>query len=270
MAPPIHPLGKEKREMIRFLSEDIVANAERCRLTAVSEWVASKSALQQSLLQIIEGDALFDIAASSCRGEVDAYNHAAATTCYLSSHPSDSESNSTTADAIGYTEFWEVGASDMDGMYTLAWDFYATSNFTTTPPLNVCSNDCYVSPGGVPGCISGASWITEIGQLSQRHVCENEWFGIDNAWNNLRVCAATALVGKQEGTNVTRGMEMMAAFQDQQLTTADCAEEACEEFLITDANKMGNKNSSSSNQPMCWIWIGLLHGALVWRNGAVL
>eukprot|EP00563_Minutocellus_polymorphus_P011215 CAMPEP_0181066542 /NCGR_PEP_ID=MMETSP1070-20121207/25388_1 /TAXON_ID=265543 /ORGANISM="Minutocellus polymorphus, Strain NH13" /LENGTH=73 /DNA_ID=CAMNT_0023147127 /DNA_START=33 /DNA_END=254 /DNA_ORIENTATION=- len=68
----------------------------------------------------------------------------------------------------------------------------------------------------------------------------------------------------------------MAAFQDQQLTTADCAKVACEAILMTEAGDTGDESTLTSTSTAAraqlhaihWTMVGLLYGALLWRNGA--
>jgi hypothetical protein len=205
---------------------------EACRVALVEEWVTSNSTLQgekvETLQSIQQTNELFAIAESYCQGYVKAYNVAAGRTCILQQQPSPSN--------VTYTEFWE-GVGNMDGSYTLAAIIDRTDNFTLDPKINMCNNDCYVSEAGEPGCINAQSFVPLIGQISQSHVCYNEWSEMDDAWNELRVCAATAIFDSDDHFDDAQHLDEKAKvemFQDQRDQSVLCARKACAK-LTTDS-----------------------------------
>jgi hypothetical protein len=213
------------------MSSNITATAaaEACRVALFAEWVTSNSlelVVPVGELQSIVHNDMFAIAESFCEGYIKAYNTAAGRTCILQQQWSPSDEDTTN---ITYTDFWE-GAGNMDGSYTLAEIFSRTDNFTLAAQSNFCNNDCYVSAGGLPGCIYSQSIIPLVGQISQSHVCYNEWSGMDKAYNELRVCAATAIYNNNtDYDNAKHLTEKVTVqnFQDQRDSSVSCALMAC-------------------------------------------
>lgn len=205
------------------------AAAEACRVAALAEWVTSNSSEVGTFQSIQQTNDLFAIAEFYCQGYIKAYNIAAGGTCILQQQPLPSSSSDEGLTNVTYTDFWE-GAGNMDGSYSLAGIFYRTDNFTLSPSLNLCNNDCYVSKGGSPGCIHGQSFVPLIGQISQSYVCYNDWSGMDNAWNELRVCAATAVFDSDDDYNNAKHVTekvTVQSYQDQRDATVACALKAC-------------------------------------------
>ncbi|OEU23258.1 hypothetical protein FRACYDRAFT_233430 [Fragilariopsis cylindrus CCMP1102] len=190
------------------------AAAEACRLVSLADWFSSNFTLSSrsssmrndgefavgKLQSIQQTNELFAIAESKCIGYINAYNIAAGKT-------------------------W-----NMDGAYTLAAILARTDNFTSIARLNLCNNDCYVAEAGSPGCLYGQALVPLIGQISQSHVCSVDWSGMDNAWNELQICAATAVFDSNDHYNDIQNQDenaLVDGFQEQRDKSVKCAITAC-------------------------------------------
>ena len=224
------------------MSSNITATAaaEACRVVAFTERVTSNSTSLQGefavekLQSIQQTNELFAIAEAKCEGYIKAYNIAAGRTCILQQQWSSSSSLSSSDDNltnnVTYTEFWEGEGANMDGSYTLAAILAYTDDFTSIAKLNLCANDCYVSEAGEPGCLFGQSVIPLIGQKSQSHVCYSDWAGMDNAWNELQVCAARAVFNSNNHYDDIENVNqdaMVNSYQEQRDKSVACAIKAC-------------------------------------------
>ena len=224
----------------------VTAAAEACRVVSLADWFSSNFTLSSrsssmhndgefavgKLQSIQQTNELFAIAESKCIGYINAYNIAAGKTCILQQQWSSSSSTSTDDDMthnVTYTDFWE-GEGNMDGSYTLAAILARTDNFTSIARLNLCNNDCYVSEAGSPGCLYGQALVPLIGQISQSHVCSVDWSGMDNAWNELQICAATAVFDSNDHYNDKQNQDenaLVDGFQEQRDKSVKCAITAC-------------------------------------------
>ena len=86
------------------------AEGHALRESATERWMAENSAYYQLLSSIMTTE-LYQTAASYCQTYIDEYNEAAATVLYLENQAPPS---------VTYEEFWELGASVLDGEYDLA------------------------------------------------------------------------------------------------------------------------------------------------------
>jgi hypothetical protein len=230
-----------------IMSSNVTVSAtvtdEACRVAHLAEWVLTANSTLESVVpigtlqSIQQTNELFAVAESYCQGHIKAYNAAAGRTCILQQ---DASPDGVGMSNLTYTEFWE-GVGNMDGSYSLAAMFSRTENFTLAPTLNMCNNDCYVSEGGEGGCLFGQIFLPFIGDLSQSHVCYNEWSEMDAAWNELRVCAATAVYNNNDHYDDAQNLEernTVERFQVQRDKSLSCAIKACNRLASSESTRL--------------------------------
>ena len=168
---------------------------EVCRVGVVSEW-ESQSTTTKSELQFVMETELYQKAKLMCELEIESYNRASGIVCLLEQDENYFDGNLT------YNTFWsgseEGGGFYFDGSYDLATMFAQTTNFTELGAGANCLADCYTGLG--PGCneLYSQGWLTNYGKIPVDQYCDEQWFGIDNAYNAIKLCAAKAIGGDDD------------------------------------------------------------------------
>jgi hypothetical protein len=166
---------------------------EICRVGVVSEWELQNTTTKITLQSVMETD-LYQQAKLMCEPEIESYNRASGIVCLLEQDENYFEGNLT------YNTFWsdEGGGFYFDGLYDLATMFAQTSNFTELGAGANCLADCYTGLG--PGCneLYSEGWLTNYGKIPVDQYCDEQWFGIDNGYNAIKLCAAKAIGGDDD------------------------------------------------------------------------
>ena len=187
---------------------------EDLRLATVEEWKANQSDYFQVLSAIMETEK-FQTAAKYCATAIQRYNEFSATVLYLEQQ-NPPEWN--------YVEFWEGGASVVDGSYDLASMFLYYDNFTYPGESVTCLADCYTASNGGKGCGSIAVWSQNVGKVSYENYCSMQWNLIDLAFDELKICGAQAIAG---GPNYTRS-EIVGIFELNLMEQSSCHYDVCQ------------------------------------------
>ena len=181
-----------------------------CRMDLLQNWRTNDPNSTVALLALQQTEE-YQTIQSSCQSEKEAFNSAADKVCLIQQE---------SPNMVTYSEFWQSGAANMDGDYSIALDLLYSDNFTTVGPSIPCANSCY---SGGPGCDAIAPFgLLHFGDITQEDVCLLKWGELDNAYNNLRVCGALAV-----GADDT----VVDAARLQGLSQKECSDNACAEDM---------------------------------------
>jgi len=227
------------------MNESLVlpAAGEACRAAAVSKWVEAGTPLKLQLDAVMTTD-LFQTAKSRCQPQIDLYNEAAAQVCLL---------ETTEGPPWTYNEFWAAdgpdqdsnGAVYFDGDYDLATMFGQTQNFTDIGSAAVCLADCYTGLG--PGCdvIKEQGWMVNYGKVPVSNYCDMQWAGIDNGYDDIKLCASEAIA---DPDTVTKE-EFVNHFRLIQATAHQCRYKYCYPALAAQIeDQVCTKTTSGDNR----------------------
>jgi len=194
-----------------------------CRRKLVADWEESvkpsgevtvgEATLNYQALQDVMKSDRFKVARSLCQPEIELYNRAAAIVCSL-------ESSEVKKHDLTYTEAWGGSAQFMDGEYDLATMFVYTDNFRDVGATSTCLVDCQI---GGDGCKELEMWLPHFGDTSAEQYCSLKWYGIDNAYGDLKICAAKA-IGE---SSLSTKDEYANAFTVSHLSQLNCAYDYC-------------------------------------------
>mmetsp|Transcript_14889 Transcript_14889/g.22735 ORF Transcript_14889/g.22735 Transcript_14889/m.22735 type:complete len:117 (+) Transcript_14889:383-733(+) len=86
---------------------------------------------------------------------------------------------------------------------------------------------------GFPAAKFGQSFLSEsnFGKIPQSRVCAMKWSGLDEAYNELRLCRAVLVGNPINGTKE----DLVVAYQNQADSQKECSKDACESFDPTTA-----------------------------------
>ena len=197
----------------------------------------------QALQEVMTSDR-FKVARSLCQPQIELYNRAAAIVCSL-------ESSEDNKHDLTYTEAWGGSAQFMDGEYDLATMFVYTDKFRDVGATPTCLVDCQI---GGDGCKELEMWLPHFGDTSAKKYCSLKWYGIDNAYGDLKICAAKAI---GESSLLTKD-EYVDAFTASHLSQLNCAYDYCrgesdveEVTVAADCSQTPGFGSSCSAKNFC-------------------
>lgn len=254
-----------------------------CRRKLVEHWeelvkpngevTVGEATLNYQALQDVMKSDRFKVARSLCQPEIELYNRAAAIVCSL-------ESSEVKKHDLTYTEAWGGSAQFMDGEYDLATSKWAilpiscllllsithihipfhdhlfqvfvyTDKFRDVGATSTCLVDCQI---GGDGCKELEMWLPHFGDTSAEQYCSLKWYGIDNAYGDLKICAAKAI---GESSLLTKD-EYVDAFTASHLSQLNCAYDYChdesdveEVTVAADCSQSPGLGSSCSANNFC-------------------
>ncbi len=209
-------------------------NGDACRMELIDKWLNKTSGThssdvipsKESTLNEAFGTgprldmALFNNILEDCAFFVKEYNSEAAAICNTS-----------------YSELWAIGPINMDAEWLLSADLMLSNNLQDHRPLTPCSDCCHkiYCQTELPATGEDFLEINSIRSFSyQKQTIEHndEWLNIENAYQNLRLCAAESNVGrtiiaandrKISSSSIEQASEIAKAYFQQRKNRATCA-----------------------------------------------
>ena len=215
---------------------------QKCGQEKLQDFMGYDTWLQQHLEEDVMATDWYQIAAESCREEIDAYTDIAELSCQLEIQYNSpwNYGDFSVALSTPYTVLMDGlstnGAVFSDGRYTLAIIFDVTANFTLPiPTLRMCRAACFMgddtngcdiyelAPPEYDNPLGLDYFFTRQTPISSELYCAIEWKHITHAYHDLKICAAK-VIGNPIGMTLD---QYVCYFKKQQILDQQCANEYC-------------------------------------------